>query len=72
MKNLKNILSCCPHPGTVNMEIVKTEGMPFLIKTLIYFLGNPFMYLFFKTEYMGAQCTLHCCYINRDEFKNGG
>lgn len=67
----ENLLSCCPTPGAVNTEIVNTKEKTFLMKFFIITFMWPFMYFFFKSEEMGAQTSLHCCYMKRDEFKNG-
>lgn len=59
------------HPGGVNTEISRTKGKGIMIKLIMGFF-RPFMYLFFKDEKMGAQTTLHCCYIDRAELVEGG
>jgi len=35
-------------------------------------LGIRLCSFFFKTEFIGAQTTLHCCYIAREKLINGG
>ncbi len=65
------ILSASLHPGAVYTEIARADGKVLFYK-IIAIIGKPVMWVFFKNEEMGAQTTLHCCYISREEFVNGG
>lgn len=65
------ILSASAHPGAVFTEISRTDGKAWYIKLGVNIL-KPLMSIFFKNEEMGAQTTLHCCYVSREEFVNGG
>jgi len=67
----RKILSASVHPGAVFTEISRTDGKAIYYKILM-FLFKPIMILFFKNEEMGAQTTLHCCYISKQDFINGG
>jgi retinol dehydrogenase-12 len=58
------------HPGVVRTEIAKFEGS--LMKKLILVILIPFQYLVFKDEFVGAQTTLHCCYLDYSEIIKGG
>ena len=69
---LKNLLSSCCHPGAVKTEITRYNERGFWYKLMLIFLVYPIQYLIFKDEKMGAQTTLHCCYISKNEFSNGG
>jgi len=60
------------HPGLVNTEISRPSIRPLIMKILFYTLINPLMYLFAKSEYIGAQTTLHVCYLPRNELIDGG
>ena len=66
------IKSACVHPGAVYTEISRVDGKPFYIQFFMYLFGKPLMFLFFKDEVMGAQTTLHTCYIEKNELVNGG
>jgi len=68
---ISNICSAAVHPGVVLTEFMRTEGKSFLTKTLIWII-KPLFGIFFKNERMGAQTTLHCAYIDRKKFVNGG
>lgn len=67
----KKILSASVHPGAVFTEISRTDGKAIYYKILTL-LFKPMMIIFFKNEEMGAQTTLHCCYISKEDFINGG
>jgi len=60
----------CLHPGTVHsdlMNISKVKGIQVVILMLMW----PFQMLLFKTEFVGAQTTLHLCYIDADKISRG-
>jgi len=65
------ILSSSLHPGVVATEFMRTEGRALISKILIW-ITFPIFRVFFKDEYMGAQTTLHCSYLDRAKFNNGG
>jgi len=65
------LLSAALDPGCVYTEIFRTDGKAFIYKIFMAFL-RPIMWIFFKDEEMGAQTTLHCAYLNREDFLNGG
>lgn len=66
------ILSSSLHPGAVYTDIFRTDGKSIWYKILIHVLYKPFMLLLFNDKVMGVQTTLHCFYISREEFVNGG
>lgn len=68
-KNI-DIKACSVHPGQVRSEL-SNNYEKFYLKFLMKFL-QPFLYLFAKTTLAGAQTTLHCCYIDYEEFISGG
>jgi len=59
----------CIHPGAVNSELGRPSN--FLMK-IARRIAQPFLQLFGKDELMGAQTTLHCCYLNDKSLVNGG
>ncbi len=65
------ILSAAPHPGAVYTEIGRTDGKDFKYKIFMW-VFRPIAWIFFKNEEMGAQTNLHCAYLSREEFSNGG
>lgn len=67
---LSKIKTVSLHPGVVHTEFTRSEGRSLVIQSII-FLFWPFMKIFFKDEKMGAQTTLHCCYLNTDLLENG-
>jgi len=59
------------HPGAVYTDLsggFKTAGC---FKCFVLILMIPFQLLFFKSEYVGAQTTLHCCYLSDQDIKKG-
>ncbi|MFN9939287.1 MAG: hypothetical protein ACK56I_07415, partial [bacterium] len=65
-----NIKTASLHPGVIHTELGRDFKSIFIqvAFTMIY----PLFWLFTKTRYYGAQTTLHLCFINDDEFVNGG
>ena len=57
------------HPGVVKTELVRFNG---ILGKVISIFAYLFMSLFFKDAYMGAQTTLHLCYIDYNSLINGG
>lgn len=68
----KIIKSVCVHPGAVYTEISRPEERSWFYKVFIYVIFIPIMILFFRSEEMGAQTTLHCCYVKKEELVDGG
>jgi hypothetical protein len=68
-KNELNVKTVSLHPGTVLTEITRNWNGLFwgCLKLLIY----PFMWFITKSPLMGCQTTLHLCYINDSDLKNG-
>lgn len=58
------------HPGAVYTEIAKFDGS--LIRKILLIILIPFQYLVFKDEFVGAQTTLHCCYLDYSQLIKGG
>lgn len=61
------ITFACVHPGAVYTDITKVEQRPILLKILYYLVVFPLQLIFFKSEFRGAQTTLHCCYLPDSE-----
>ena len=57
------------HPGVVKTELVRFNG---ILGKVISIFAYLFMSLFFKDACMGAQTTLHLCYIDYNSLINGG
>lgn len=70
-KEFRKIKSACVHPGPCFTEFTRIDGKPLWFKIFMVFLAHFFMCIFIKSESMGAQTTLHCCYISRDQLLNG-
>jgi NAD(P)-dependent dehydrogenase (short-subunit alcohol dehydrogenase family) len=68
IKNKLNIKTAALHPGVINTEL----GREFKgIWTLFKIAMLPFMWLFCKSTRMGAETTLHLCYLPDEEFISG-
>ena len=70
-KEFSKLKIACVHPGPCFTEFTRIEGKPLWFKVLMLLLGHVCMSLFIKDEFMGAQTTLHCCYIDREKLENG-
>ena len=70
-KNL-DIKTVSVHPGAVATEISKPENKPWYMRWFIYCLVYPIMFFFFKSNLIGAQTTLHTCYLERSKLVDGG
>ncbi len=68
---LSKIKSAALHPGVVLTEFTRTEGRGLFFKALVWTF-SPLIKLFFKSELMGAQTSLHCSYVERSKLVNGG
>jgi retinol dehydrogenase-12 len=69
--NNLNIKTVIIHPGAVATNISKPENKPWYLKLFIYLIMYPIMYFFFKSNLIGAQTTLHACYLERSKLKDG-
>lgn len=66
--NNLNIKVVSLHPGTVITDIAKDwTGIYTILKVLFY----PILWFITKSPKMGAQTTLHLCYIDEKDFKSG-
>jgi retinol dehydrogenase 12 len=72
LNDFKNIKSVCVHPGAVYTEISRPEERTWYYRIFLYAIFIPLMILFFRNEEMGAQTTLHCCYVKKEELVDGG
>lgn len=64
------VVSC--HPGFINNHFfreIEKHSLYWFIRDLIQ---APYRLLAFKDNFMGAQTTLHCAYMNWEELSNGG
>lgn len=69
---IRNLKTACLNPGLVNTEAKYNVAQNFILKVLLYVLIIPLSFLFFKSEESGAQTILHLCYMDKNEFVNGG
>jgi NAD(P)-dependent dehydrogenase (short-subunit alcohol dehydrogenase family) len=60
------------HPGAVLSDMSKLENKPIWVRMLYYLFIHPISVLTFKDNYMGAQTTLHCCYMDRESLVSQG
>lgn len=69
IKNNIDVKVACLHPGVINTELSREYNglFVFLVKLVVI----PLTWLFMKTVKMGAQTTLHLCYLDEKEFKSG-
>jgi NAD(P)-dependent dehydrogenase (short-subunit alcohol dehydrogenase family) len=67
-----NIKSVVVHPGAVYTEITRPEERVWYNQIFLYLIFIPIMTIFFRNEEMGAQATLHCCYLKKWELVDGG
>lgn len=65
------IKSVSLHPGIVNSDLFSVKRSERGIFKCIKFCIYPFMLLFFKSSYMGAQTQLHCCYMDYNSMNSG-
>lgn len=71
-ENNLNIKTVLVHPGAVASDISKPENKPWYLKIFIYMVMYPIMFFFFKSNLIGAQTTLHTCYLERSKLVDGG
>ena len=71
-KNNINIKVVSVHPGFINNHFfreIEKNSLYWFIRDLFQ---APYRWLMFKNNVMGAQTTLHCCYMDWDKLSNGG
>ena len=66
------IKSISVHPGFVNNNFFRKINNSSLYYYIKYILQYPIRLLFYKSEFMGAQTCLNCCYNDYEELINGG
>jgi len=69
-KNKLNVKSACLHPGFVITEMGKPHEKPWYYQVFFYLIFLPIAMVFAKNELVGAQTTLHLCYIKKEDFVN--
>ena len=60
------------HPGFINNHFfreIESHSLYWFIRDLIQ---TPYRWCMFKDNVMGAQTTLHCCYMEWEQLSNGG
>jgi len=71
-RNKKNIKSVSIHPGAVYSEFAASAKMQQPLQKFIYKIIAPIKSIFFKDEFMGAQTSLHTCYIDYNNLVTEG
>jgi NAD(P)-dependent dehydrogenase (short-subunit alcohol dehydrogenase family) len=67
-----NVKAVTVHPGAVLTDISKLENKPMWIRVLYFIFVYPISRIGFKDSLMGAQTTLHCCYLDRETLVGNG
>jgi retinol dehydrogenase-12 len=70
-RNNKEIKTASLHPGLVNTDIFSTKRFDRPIVKFCFGLFYPFLWLFSKDVFMGAQTTLHIAYLDYDDLNSG-
>jgi len=70
-RNGKEIKTASLHPGLVNTDIFDTKRFSRPIIKFVFGLFYPFLWLFSKDVFMGAQTTLHVAYMDYDDLNSG-
>ena len=60
------------HPGFINNHFFRNIEKHSIYWYLRALFQAPFRWVLFKDNIMGAQTTLHCCYIDFEKLVNGG
>lgn len=60
------------HPGFINNHFFREIEKHSIYWFLRDFIQTPLRWLIFKDNVMGAQTTLHCCYMEWEQLSNGG
>jgi NAD(P)-dependent dehydrogenase (short-subunit alcohol dehydrogenase family) len=68
----KDIKVVSLHPGFINNHFFREIEKNSIYWFVRDFLQTPFRWLMFKDNVMGAQTTLHCCYMEWEKLSNGG
>jgi len=68
----KDIKVVSLHPGFINNHFFREIEKHSIYWFIRDFFQTPFRWLIFKDNVMGAQTTLHCCYMEWEQLSNGG
>ena len=68
----KDIKVVSLHPGFINNHFFREIEKHSIYWFIRDFFQTPFRWLMFKDNVMGAQTTLHCCYMEWEKLVNGG
>ena len=68
----KDIKVVSLHPGFINNHFFREIEKHSIYWFIRDFFQTPFRWLMFKDNVMGAQTTLHCCYMEWEKLSNGG
>ena len=71
-RNNINIKVISVHPGFINNHFFRDIEKNSIYWFIRDFFQAPYRWLMFKNNVMGAQTTLHCCYMDWDKLSNGG
>jgi len=68
----KDIKVVALHPGFINNHFFREIEKSSIYWFIRDFFQTPIRWLLFKDNLMGAQTTLHCCYLEWEKLSNGG
>ena len=68
----KDIKIVALHPGFINNHFFREIEKYSIYWFIRDFIQTPFRWLIFKDNVMGAQTTLHCCYLEWEKLSHGG
>ena len=67
-----NVKVVSVHPGFINNHFFRDIEKSSIYWFIRDFIQTPYRWLMFKDNLMGAQTTLHCCYMDWEKLSNGG
>ena len=71
-KNNINVKVVSVHPGFINNHFFRNIEKHSIYWFVRAMFQAPYRWLMFKDNIMGAQTTLHCCYMGFERLSNGG
>ena len=71
-KNNINVKVVSVHPGFINNHFFRDIEKHSIYWYVRAVFQAPYRWLMFKDNIMGAQTTLHCCYMDFEKLSNGG
>ena len=71
-RNNTSVKVASAHPGFINNHFFRNIEKNSMIWYVRAIFQAPFRWFLFKDNVMGAQTTLHCCYVDFEKLVNGG